>query len=160
LKKSSDRVDPVEEVPAIQNDSEMNVFYDYFSLYRIRNGKRFVCDWLMRNPGALTSSNEALVMVYTEARFSVMRVEKNLVCGAIQVVDVISQKPYILIDKALNNSKKDGCFFCCSIIDRNDYIMTTGVGILIDGRSLWGRGILTVGIDQLKVLKDLTVLTT
>ena len=102
IAKELGNYDPVQETAVIENDSEMNVFYDYFSLYRESNGQRFVSDWLARNSSALTTTNETLVRQYTKAKFCVLRIEKNLSHGAIHVVDVISQKSYLLIDKALN----------------------------------------------------------
>lgn len=160
ISKELGNYDDVDEIAVIQNDSEMNVFYDYLYLYRLKNGKSFLSDWLSKNPKSIRKKNETIVRGYTEARFCVLRIEKNLVHGAIQVVDVITQKPYVLIDKALNNSNKEGCFMCCSIINRDDYIMTTGGGILVDGRSPGGKAILTIVINQLDTLKDFTVLTT
>ena len=136
--------DPIEEKAVIQNDAEMNVFYDYFSLYRQKKGKRFVCDWLEKNPKALNSTNEKVVKAYCNGRFAVLRLDKNLAFGAIQVVDVIFQKPFVLIDKALNASNMEGCFFCCSILDMGDYIMTSGGGIPLDGHSVGGKAVLTL----------------
>lgn len=158
IAKELGNYDSVEEKAVIQNDAEMNVFYDYLSLYRLKNGTRFLCDWLMRNPSAMTKDNKTLVKGYAEAKFSVLRIDKNLSHGAILVVDVITQKSHILIDKALNSSCKQGCFLCCSII-RRDYIMTTGGGILVDGCSRGGKAILTIVIDQLDVLKNFNFLT-
>lgn len=157
ISKELGNFDPVGEEPVIQNEAEMNVFYDYLSLYREKNGKRFLCDWLKRNPSALTKSNEKVVKSYCKAQFAVIRIEKSLSHGALQVVDVISQKPYILIDKALNASKKEGLFFCCSIIDMGDYIMTTGGGIPVDGHSSGGKAVLTILLNHMDAFRGLEV---
>lgn len=149
--------DPVEEKAVIQNDSEMNVFYDYFSLYRQKKGKRFVCDWLEKNPKALKATNEKVVKAYCNARFAVLRLDKNLAFGAIQVVDVISQSSFVLIDKALNASQKEGCFFCCSILEMGDYIMTSGGGIPLDGHSQGGKAVLTLVANHLDQFQKATV---
>ena len=159
IAKELGNFDPLEETPVIQNDAEINVFYDYLSLYRTKNGKRFVCDWLEQNTTVLTSLNEKVVKGYCEARFAVLRIDKNLSHGAIQVVDVISQKPYLLFDKAMNASQKEGCFFCASIINMGDYIMTTGGGILIDGHSSGGKAILTIIIENLNNLRSALAFT-
>lgn len=128
--------DPIEGEAALQNVAEVNIFHDYFSLYRQKNGKRFVVDWFERNPESLNQKNETIATGYCEAQFSVLRLDKKLTYGTIQVVDVISKKSYLLIDEALHFFLKEECFFCCSIIDRHDYIMTTGVGVPVDGYSL------------------------
>ena len=158
IAKELGNYDPVEEIAVIQNDAEMNVFYDYLSLYRLKNGKCFLSDWLMRNSKAVTKTNKTVVKGYVEARFSVLRIDKNLSHGAILVLDIITQKSHVLIDKALNASRKQGCFFCGSIISR-DYIMTTGGGILVDGRSPGGKAILTIVLSQLDILKNFNSLT-
>ena len=64
----------------------------YPDVYREKNGQRFVADWLMRNPSALTKTNENIVLGYTKARFSILRIEKNLSHGAIHV-GLLTPKP-------------------------------------------------------------------
>jgi hypothetical protein len=118
-------------------------------LYRQKNGVRFVTDWLQKHKKRLTTTNKHVVEGFTHAHFAVLRLDKNLASGGIQCLDIISQKPYLLIDKALNASNKQGCFFICSIIDMGDYIMTTGGGIPVDGRSIGGKAILTLVVNSL-----------
>ena len=149
IAKELGNYDPVMEIAVIQNDAEMNVFCDYFSLYRQKNGVRFVTDWLQKHKKRLTTTNKHVVEGFTHAHFAVLRLDKNLASGGIQCLDIISQKPYLLIDKALNASNKQGCFFICSIIDMGDYIMTTGGGIPVDGRSIGGKAILTLVVNSL-----------
>ena len=156
ISKELGNFDPVEEIPVIQNESEMNVFYDYFALYRLKNGKRFIQDWLDRNPRVLTPSNEKVVKAYCNARFAVLRLDKNLANGGIQTVDILSKKSYLLIDKALNASQKEGCFFCCSVLEMGDYIMTSGGGIPLDGHSTGGKAVLTL-IERYKAHLQKTV---
>jgi hypothetical protein len=144
ISKELGNFDPVEEVAVIQNEAEMNAFCDYFVLYRQRNGKRFIEDWLEQNPKVLNSTNEKVVKAYCNARFAVLRLDKNLDSGGLQVVDIISQKPYLLMDKALNASQREGCFFCCSLLDMGDYTMTSGGGITLDGHSTGGKAVLTL----------------
>jgi hypothetical protein len=159
ISKELGNFDSLEETAVIQNDSEMNVFYDYATLYRGTKNKRFITDWFERNSNVITSSNKKVAQIYADARFSLLRIDHNLSHGAIQVVDVITQNSYLLIDKALNASKHEGLFFCCSIMDMGDYIMTTGGGIPIDGRSPGGKAILTLIINQLNDLKSPAVYT-
>lgn len=149
IAKELGNYDPVKEIAVIQNDAEMNVFCDYFSLYRQKNGVRFVTHWLEEHKNRLTKANKHVIEGFTNARFSVLRLDKNLASGAIECLDIISQKPYLLIDRALNASKKEGCFFICSVIDMGVYIMTTGGGIPVDGRSVGGKAILTLVANSL-----------
>ena len=149
IAKELGNYDPVMEIAVIQNDAEMNVFCDYFSLYRQKNGVRFVTSWLEEHKERLTNANKHVVEGFANARFAVLRLDKNLASGAIACLDIISQKPYLLIDKALNASKKEGCFFMCSVIDMGSYIMTTGGGIPIDGHSIGGKAILTLVANSL-----------
>ncbi len=76
-----------------------------------------------------------------------------------QLLKLPIRKPYLLIDKALNASKHEGLFFCCSAMNMGDYIMTTGGGIPIDGRSPGGKAILTLIVNQLDDLKKTVVFT-
>eukprot|EP01035_Chromulina_nebulosa_P026079 gene26079-34098_t len=147
IAKELGNYDPVKERAVIQNDAEMNVFCDYLSLYRQKNGVRFVTDWLEKHQNRLTNTNTRVIEGFTNARFAVLRLDKNMAFGGIQCLDMISQKPYLLMDRALNASNKQGCFFICSIIDMGDYIMTTGGGIPVDGRSMGGKAILTLVAD-------------
>ena len=159
IAKELGNFDPLEERTVIYNDAEMNIFYDYTTLYRGQNNKRFIIEWLERNLKAVRSSNQKVVQAYTDSRFVLLRIDQNLSDGAIQVIDVITQKPYLLIDKALNASKHEGLFFCCSAMNMGDYIMTTGGGIPIDGRSSGGKAILTLIVNQLNDLKKTAAFT-
>lgn len=149
IAKELGNYDPVKEIAVIQNDAEMNVFCDYLSLYRPKNGVRFVTNWLEKHKRRLTKENKHVVLGFTHARFAVLRLDENLAFGGIRCVDILSQKPYLLMDKALNASNKQGCFFICSIIDMGNYIMTTGGGIPVDGRSVGGKAILTLVANSL-----------
>ena len=143
ISKELGNYDPVMDISVIQNDAEMNVFCDYFSLYRSKNGVRSISDWLEQHKPRLTSENEKVAKGFCDAYFAVLRIDKNLAFGAIQCFDVISQKAYLLIDKALNASKKEGYFFIWSLIHMGDYCMTTGGGILAD-ESPGGKATLTL----------------
>lgn len=130
--------------PVLQNESEVNLFYNYIVLYRSEQGKRYVYDLLEKHPKALNKNNEAVVLAFVHSKFAVLRLDKNLTDGAIQVVDMISEKPYLLVDKALNASPKEGCFFVCSLLDMENYVMTSGGGVCIDGTSRCGKVVLTM----------------
>lgn len=142
--KELGNIDPEDGKAVIQNYAEMNIFYDYLALYRQKRGKRYVCDWLHQHLSVLNDNNKHVVMAHSSARFAVLRLDRKMSYGAIQVVDIIAKKSYLLIDKALHSSIKEGCFFCCSILDMGTYIMTSGGGIPVDGRSNGGKAILTL----------------
>lgn len=136
--------EPSDGKPVLQNESEANLFYNYIVLYRSVDGIRLICDLLEKHPKALNKNNKAVVLAFVNAKFAVLRLDKNLTDGAIQVVDVISEKPYLLVDKAINASKKEGCFFVCSLLDMGHYVMTSGGGVCIDGTSSCGKVVLTM----------------
>lgn len=60
------------------------------------------------------------------------------------------------MDRELHSSNKVGLFFICSMIDMGDYIMTTGGGIPVDGRSPGGKAILTLVVRSLKHFQNTT----
>lgn len=113
-------------------------------------GRRYICDFVEKHPKALNKKNEAVVLAFVSAKFAVLRLDKNLTDGAIQVVDMVSEKPYLLVDKAINASKKEGCFFVCSLLDMGHYVMTSGGGVCIDGTSSGGKTVLTMTAKHMK----------
>lgn len=156
IAKELGNYEPVFEKAVIQNDSEMNIFLDYASLYRSRNGNRFALDWLNKNQQQITPENEKVVRGYAYSRFAVLRLDKKLPSYAIQCTDILSQQSYLLIDRGLHASDKIGCFFICSFIDMGNYIMTTGGGIPVDGRSPGGKAILTLVVRSLDHFRKTT----
>ena len=157
IAKELGNYEPVTDMPVIQNDSEMNIFLDYAALYRSRNGNRFVSDWLNEHKKNITSENEKVVRGFASARFAVLRLDKNLPSNAIQCTDILSQKTYILLDRGLHSSNKVGCFFICSFIYMDSYIMTTGGGIPVDGRSPGGKAILTLVVRSFEHFRKTTL---
>ena len=153
IAKDLGNIDPMNGKIVLQNDSETNIFWDYLNLYCYKKGKRYAIDWLEKNQKVLNNTNKKVVTAYCVSHFSVLRLDKNLSYGAIQTVDIISKKSHILVDKALNESKKEGCFFICSIIDMGNYIMTTGGGIIVDSYSQGGKAILTIVAKHLDSFK-------
>jgi len=150
IAKELGNYEPILEKAVIQNDSEMNIFLDYASLYRSRNGNRFALDWLNAHQQQITPENEKVVRGYAHAQFAVLRLDKSYPSYAIQCTDILSQKSYLLIDRGLHTSNKIGCFFICSFIDMDDYIMTTGGGIPVDGKSIGRKAILTIVVRSLE----------
>ena len=122
----------------------MCVFYDYIALYRKIDGKRTIAHWRMNNPKAINKDNKQVVTALEKAKFVVLRLDKNLEHGAIKVTNIVTHDECILIDKALHASKKEGCFFICSVLDVGEYIMTSGGGTPIDPKSSAGKSTLTL----------------
>ena len=83
-----------------------------------------------------------------------MRLDKNLDHGAIKVTNVINQEECILIDRSLNASKKEGFFFVCSLLDMQDYVMTSGGGIPIPPSMDIGRSAITLLEKHLNKLRS------
>lgn len=128
----------------IRNEAEMNIFYDYIALYRALNGKRAIIQWHLDHPKYINKKNQTVVAAYEKSKFTILRLDKNLEHGSIKVTNIITKSECILMDKALNESKKEGCFFLCSILDMGSYIMTSGGGIPIDANSSAGKSALTL----------------
>ncbi len=150
ISKELGNYDPIEEMPVIQNDPEMGIFVDYLSLYRFKNGKRFIDNWLASNPGAINADNNQVVNAYLKAQFKLLRIDKNLTNGGIKVVDMMSHKSGLLIDKALWTSKMQGCFLIGSFLDMGDYLMTSGSAIPLNGRASAGKAVLSIIISHFK----------
>ena len=127
----------------IRNDTEMNVFFDYVAQYRPSNGKKSLVQWNLNEP-KIYNSNKKIAPAYEASNFSLLRLDKNLDHGAIKVTNIISEKECILIDKALNRSQKEKCFYVCSTMDMNDYVMTCGAGFPLDPYSIGGKYVLTL----------------
>jgi hypothetical protein len=128
----------------LRNDAEINTFFDYITLYREINGMRALANWNRENPTSVDKTNKLIVGTYEQAQFAVLRIEQNLEHGAIQVLDVISKKEFILIDNALHRHNQKGCFFICSLLNLGEYFMTSGGGTTIDPNCSAGKSALTL----------------
>lgn len=128
----------------IRNDPEMSVFFDYISLYRKINGVRAAIHWHSENTHFITEENSNVVKAYEDAKFSLLRLDKNLDSVAIKATNIITGTECILMDRALNRSKKEGHFFICSTMSMNNYLMTTGGGIPLNVGSAAGKSALSL----------------
>lgn len=128
----------------IENNAEMNIFFDYITLYQKFSHQRNIVSWRQDNPAAITKDNKAVVSALEKAKFSLLRLDEILLHGAMRVTNLFTQKEGLLIDRALNASTKKGFFFICSALDLGDYIMTSGGGIPIDPTSPRGKSTLTL----------------
>lgn len=137
----------------IRNEAETNVFYDYISLYRKLNGTRAIKQWIKDNPEAVNKDNRAVVSALEKARFSILRLDENLPYGGIRVTNVINQKELLLIDRALNRSRKEGLFFICSLLDMGNYVMTSGGGIPLDPKVAAGKSAISLSQKYLEGMR-------
>lgn len=135
--------DPIDNMALIFNEAEMNFFYDYIALYRLENNKRAMIEWNLLSPKEINTANKKVVAALEKARFSVIRLDQNLEHGAIKITNLITQKEHILIDKALNRSNKIGCFFVCSLLNMEDYVMTSGGGLPLDPKASGGSSLIS-----------------
>ena len=122
----------------------MNVFSDYIFLYRKLNNKRAIIQWRLDDPKKCNTINKEVVLAHEKSRFAVLRLDKNLEHGAIKVTNIITKTEHLLIDKALNRSNLEGCFFICSVLDMGKYSMTSGGGIPIKATAPLGKSALTL----------------
>lgn len=136
--------DPYLNKVVIRNEAEMCVFYDYIALYRKIGSKRTIISWREQNKSVVNEKNKQVISALENANFAVLRIDKNLDHGAIKVTDIIREKEYLLIDRALNYSRKEGCFFICSVLNMGDYIMTSGGGTPISPATSVGKSTLTL----------------
>ena len=140
----------------LRNEAETNTFYDYITLYRKIDRVRAIGHWIKNNPSSINKQNRAVVEAFKKARFSILRLEENLKYGVIRVLDIISKKEMLLIDNALNKSKKEGLFFICSLLDMGEYVMTSGCGTPLDPYAPAGKSALSLShkyIIQLRKAK-------
>ncbi len=137
----------------IRNEAETNLFYEYIALYRKLNGKRAIKQWIEDNSESVTQQNESVVAALENAKFSILRLEENLPHGGIRVFDVISQKEILLMDRALNQSRKEGLFFICSLLDMGEYFMTSGGGIPLDPKVAAGKSALSLSKNYLEKMQ-------
>ncbi|WP_440993571.1 hypothetical protein [Cysteiniphilum litorale] len=137
----------------IRNEAETNVFYDYISLYRKLNGARAVKRWIEDNPHAVDKQNRTVVSALEKAKFAILRLDENLPYGGIRVTNIINQKEMLLIDRALNRSRKEGLFFVCSLLDMGEYVMTSGGGIPLDPKVAAGKSALSLSQKHLAQMR-------
>lgn len=128
----------------IRNDSEMSVFFDYISLYRKIDGNRAAIHWNSGDSQLINEENYSVIKAYENAKFSLLRLDKNIDDVSIKTTNIITGTECILMDRALNRSKKEGNFFICSTMKMDNYIMTTGGGILLDARVAAGKSVLSL----------------
>lgn len=138
----------------LRNDPEISVFFDYIALYQRINGKRSVIHWNSENNHLITMENKAIVKSYENSKFAVLRLDKNLDEVAIKVTDIIAGDESILMDRALNQSRKEGNFFICSTMNMNKYIMSTAGGIHLDATYPAGKSALSLIKKHLEKLRS------
>lgn len=148
--KELGNIDPINQRPVIENNAECNLFHEYLLLYREKNCKRYICDWLDQHSNILNKKNQKIALAHSNARFAVLRLEQLLPYNIIRVVDIISKKAYLLIDKGINNTQKEGFFLICSIMKIGNYIMTANGGIPINGCSRKSKAILSIVAKHLE----------
>ena len=71
--KELGNIDPIKQRPVIENNAECNLFHEYLLLYREKNCKRYICDWLDQNSNILNKKNQKIVLNLNNARFAVLR---------------------------------------------------------------------------------------
>lgn len=98
----------------------------------------------MDDPKKCNTINKEVVLAHEKSRFSVLRLDQNLEHGAIKVTNILTKIEHLLMDKALNRSNLEGCFFICSVLDMGKYSMTSGGGIPIKATAPLGKSALTV----------------
>ena len=59
----------------------------------------------------------------------------------------------LLIDRALNRSRKEGLFFVCSLLDMGEYVMTSGGGIPLDPKVAAGKSALSLSQKHLAQMR-------
>lgn len=74
----------------IRNNAELNIFYDYISLYRKINDKRTIIHWRSENPQSINNKNKMVVTALEKAKFAVLRLDENLEHGAIKATNIIT----------------------------------------------------------------------
>ncbi|WP_440682914.1 hypothetical protein [Cysteiniphilum halobium] len=146
--------DPYIDKVVIRNQAEMNFFYDYITLYRTIKNKRVIIDWRETHPDAVNQNNRQVVTALEQARFAILRLDENLAHGGIRVTDMITQKESLLIDKALNRSRKEGMFFICSLLTMGKYVMTSGGGVPVDPKAAAGKSALSLSQPYLAQLRN------
>ena len=136
-----------------RNDMEFNALYDYIALYRKIEGKRAITHWKEHHPKGVKKSNAAVIAALEKARFSLLRIDKSHPHGVILATDIIRQKEVLLVDRAMNASRLDGCFLVCSLLDMGDYVMTNGCGMPLKPQSPLGKSVLTLFKKDLDALR-------
>jgi len=69
----------------IENNAEMNIFFDYIALYQKVGSKRNIVAWRLDNPDAINKDNKKVVSELERSRFAVLRLDEHLDRGAIRV---------------------------------------------------------------------------
>lgn len=140
--------------PVLRNEAEQNVFYDYIALYRKVGKNRAIINWRELHPKAITKKNSAVATAYENAKFAVLRIDKNLEHGCIKATNIITQSECLLIDRALNSSKLDHSFLITQLLDMGDYVMTSGGSMPIKYTGSMGKSILTLLQKHLPALRS------
>ena len=110
----------------------------------------YICNWLDQNSNILNKKNQKIALAHSNARFAVLRLEQLLPYNVTRVVDIVSKKAYLLIDKGINTTQKEGFFFICSIMEIGNYIMTANGGIPVNGCSRESKAILSIVAKHLE----------
>lgn len=147
--------DRVYQRPVIQNDSERNLIHDYGALYRLHpSGQRLATYCAKQRVKPPRQPMDAVVQTYLKARFALLRLDHKVAHGGMHVTDIVTNRSFVFIDKALSQTVNTGRFVICSLITLKDYTMTTGIGIPIDEHSQGGRATLSLFLKHRQTLKN------
>jgi putative DNA-invertase from lambdoid prophage Rac len=145
--------------------AELNVIYDYCTLYHRENGETLLTSYLKQHSELLKGKLKKALQALMESYFTILRVDQILSGNAVRVFDYLRNDYYILMDEALNNTSKPGKHLVATLLDFKEYIMTSGGAILFDidtyhynGQKVIDifNGHLTKTVDGKSTIKNLT----
>lgn len=137
----------------IYSEVEMNVLYDYCTLYSYIDNRPFISDFLEKHPENLQEEAKEVVTAFVNSKFTILRFDALLDNGLIKVHDLANGENHILIDQALNNTTFEGCHLVVNLLDLKDYVMSSGGPISFDPKSWGGKHILEIFSKYLSSIK-------
>lgn len=109
-----------------RNQHEMKILAD-FTIYHIRTeGKNAIENYLTSYKDALSLDETELLNVLQKAVFCILEVKEHIAFGKMKVKDLISQKEYLFVDKAMSMTGTPGVVIVTNLIFFDDFAMTTG----------------------------------
>ena len=137
----------------IYSEVEINVLYDYCTLYSYIDNRPFISDFLEKHPENLQEEAKEVVTAFVNSKFTILRFDALLDNGLIKVHDLSNGENHILIDQALNNTTFEGCHLVVNLLDLKDYVMSSGGPISFDPKSWGGKHILQIFSEYISTIK-------
>ena len=118
------------------DEQDMAVLMDYCIYDYRENGVNAVSRYLTDSEIAADSDEYKVLKAMSESFYTLVQVEDVLPGVGVRVNDLLGDKQFLLIDIGFSNTAERGVVIATRILRFEDFVMTSGAALPIDGQTL------------------------